>query len=49
MKPIPDAHALEAKIQAIPGVLGTGLFLGMADIVLVGDEHFNLVDERKRH
>ena len=48
VKPISDAHALEAKIQAIPGVLGTGLFLGMANVVLVGDEHFNLVDEKKR-
>src|SRR5215471_5501609 len=48
VKPISDARALEAKIQAIPGVLGTGLFLGMADIVLVGDEHFNLMDEKKR-
>lgn len=26
---------LEAKIVAIPGVVGTGLFLGMADLVLV--------------
>jgi ribose 5-phosphate isomerase A len=48
VKPIADAHALEAKIQAIPGVLGTGLFLGMANVVLVGDEHFNLVNEKKR-
>ena len=34
--PIPDAARLEADIRAIPGVVGTGLFLGMADIVLVG-------------
>jgi len=26
---------LEAKIMAIPGVVGTGLFLGMADMVLI--------------
>jgi len=46
--PIADAHALEAKIQAIPGVLGTGLFLGMADVVIVGDESFNVVKELTR-
>ena len=34
--PIPDAARLEADIRAIPGVVGTGLFLGMADVVLVG-------------
>ena len=48
VKPIADAHALEAKIQAIPGVLGTGLFLGMADVVIVGDESFNVVKELTR-
>ncbi len=46
--PIADPRALEANILAIPGVLGTGLFLGMVDVVLVGDEQFNLVDERVR-
>jgi len=49
VKPIPDPHALERKIQAIPGVLGTGLFLGMADVVLVGDDNFNLVNEKHRN
>jgi len=39
---------VETKILAIPGVVGTGLFIGMADVVLVGDEHFNLVEERHR-
>jgi ribose 5-phosphate isomerase A len=38
----------ETKILAIPGVLGTGLFIGMADLLLVGDENFRLIDERKR-
>jgi ribose 5-phosphate isomerase A len=46
--PIDNPRELEAKIQSIPGVLGTGLFLGMADVVLVGDDKFQLVDERKR-
>jgi ribose 5-phosphate isomerase A len=45
---IHDPAATEAKILAIPGVLGTGLFVGMADVVLVGDDNFNQVDERKR-
>jgi ribose 5-phosphate isomerase A len=39
---------IEAKILAIPGVLGTGLFLGMTDVLLVGDEQLNLIDERTR-
>ncbi len=32
-----DAAALEARLVAMPGVLGTGFFLGMADAVLIGD------------
>ena len=39
--PIADPAELEARIRAIPGVVGTGLFLGMADVVLVGDDQFN--------
>jgi ribose 5-phosphate isomerase A len=47
--PIPDATRLELEIRAIPGVVGTGLFLGMADTVLVGDRNdFRLIDERRR-
>jgi ribose 5-phosphate isomerase A len=47
--PIPDAHRLELDIRAIPGVVGTGFFLGMADTVLVGDQHdFQLIEERRR-
>jgi ribose 5-phosphate isomerase A len=47
--PIPDAPQLETEIRAIPGVLGTGLFLGMAETVLVGDrDHFPLIEERRR-
>ena len=33
-----DPHAWELALQAIPGVVGTGLFLEMAYIVLVGDD-----------
>ena len=31
-----DAEALESAIVRLPGVLGTGFFLGMADAVLIG-------------
>jgi len=49
IKPIPDASKLEMDIRAIPGVVGTGLFLGMADTVLVGDRgDFRLIEERRR-
>ncbi len=36
-KPIPDAARLERAVRVLPGVVGTGLFLGMADAVLVQD------------
>lgn len=45
---IDDPAALEASLRGIPGVVGTGLFLGMADTVLVGDDSFNLTAERRR-
>lgn len=37
---IDDPVGLERRILAIPGVLGTGLFVGMADVVLIqeGDQ-----------
>lgn len=38
----------ENELRSIPGVVGTGLFLGMATTVLVGDEHFQLVSEKQR-
>jgi ribose 5-phosphate isomerase A len=46
--PILDPPAFEASLRAIPGVVGTGLFLGMADTVLVGDDSFQLVAEKQR-
>ena len=47
--PISDARRLEREIRSIPGVVGTGLFLEMADTVLVGDrDNFQLVEERRR-
>ncbi len=41
-----DARALEVAITAIPGVLGTGFFLNMANAVIIGDG--NDVDVRRR-
>jgi len=47
--PIPDAPRLEMDIRAIPGVVGTGLFLGMAETVLVGGrDNLRLLEERRR-
>jgi ribose 5-phosphate isomerase A len=48
--PIADPAALEVQVRAVPGVVGTGLFLGMADVVLFGDEdkQFELVSERMK-
>jgi ribose 5-phosphate isomerase A len=37
IQPIADPARLEREIQAIPGVVGTGLFIGMADLVLIQD------------
>lgn len=47
--PIDDPARLEQQLRAIPGVVGTGLFLGMASVVLIGDEsrNFELVEERR--
>ncbi len=39
--PFADPAELERKLRALPGVVGTGLFLGMTSAVLVGDEERN--------
>ena len=47
--PINDPTQFESNILAIPGVVDTGLFLGLADVVLIGDgADFRLVEERRR-
>ncbi|MBA4017456.1 MAG: ribose-5-phosphate isomerase RpiA [Pirellula sp.] len=47
--PMSDVLGLQQKLQAIPGVVDTGLFLGMADTVLVGDdETFRMTQELRR-
>ncbi|MBX6312328.1 MAG: ribose-5-phosphate isomerase RpiA [Isosphaeraceae bacterium] len=45
--PIPDPEGLELAIRSIPGVVGTGLFLGMAHAVLIEDG--GAVEVRERH
>jgi ribose 5-phosphate isomerase A len=49
IEPISDPARLETDIRAIPGVVGSGLFLGMAETVLVGHrDNFQLIEERRR-
>lgn len=47
---IDNPAALDRDILAVPGVVGTGLFAGMADVVLVGDQEndFRFVEEHRR-
>jgi ribose 5-phosphate isomerase A len=45
--PIADLKALEKDILAIPGVVDTGLFLGMTDLVLVGNRTDFQINEEK--
>ncbi len=49
VKPILNAAGFHARIRDVPGVVDTGLFVGMANVVLSGDENFNLVSEKNRH
>ena len=37
VKPIANAARLDRELLAIPGVVGTGLFIAMADIVLIAE------------
>jgi ribose 5-phosphate isomerase A len=49
ISPIVDAAQLENDIRTIPGVICTGLFLGMADVVLVGNSNgWEMLEERQR-
>ncbi|MBS0262135.1 MAG: ribose-5-phosphate isomerase RpiA [Planctomycetes bacterium] len=44
--PLVDPQALEIELKCIPGVVGTGLFLGMADVVLI--QHPDRVESRAK-
>lgn len=43
---IEDPAGLDRRLREIPGVVGTGIFAGMADVVLVQQGHEVLVLER---
>jgi ribose 5-phosphate isomerase A len=45
---IPNPGQLDAALRAIPGVVGTGLFVGMADAVVIQDGDAVEVRERSR-
>ena len=49
--PVADPVALDRAIRALPGVVGTGFFLGMAEMVFEGDSEFRVVAEHaaRRH
>jgi ribose 5-phosphate isomerase A len=47
-KALTDPPGLEQALRALPGVVGTGLFLAMADIVLIQTEEGVQVRERPR-
>ena len=46
--PVEDASLLERKLKMVPGVVETGLFIGLADIVYVGSVSAVEKMERKR-
>jgi ribose 5-phosphate isomerase A len=37
IRPLEDKARFESELRAIPGLVGSGLFLGMADVVIVED------------
>jgi 6-phosphogluconolactonase len=47
LEPQPDPAELDRRIRAIPGVVSTGFFLGLAELVLEGDADFRLVAEHR--
>jgi ribose 5-phosphate isomerase A len=46
--PMQDPAELDRRIRGIPGVVATGIFMGMADLVLVQEENAVRILERKR-
>jgi ribose 5-phosphate isomerase A len=45
--PLSDPQRVHNEIRSIPGIVETGLFLGMADIVLIQDGENLEIRERK--
>ena len=48
MDAVDDPAGLDRAIRGLPGVVGTGFFLAMADRVLEGDASFRLIAEHVR-
>ena len=48
LKEIDDSKGLEEELKSIPGVVETGLFIGIADTVIVGREGKTEILERKQ-
>ncbi|HEV3027816.1 MAG TPA: ribose 5-phosphate isomerase A, partial [Planctomycetota bacterium] len=48
VRPIRDPAELDSQIRSIPGVVATGIFAGMADLVLVQDTKDVRILERPR-
>jgi ribose 5-phosphate isomerase A len=49
VKEIRNPARLERELLAIPGIVGTGLFVGIADIVLVGAQNGKITTLRRRN
>lgn len=47
LEPRENPAALERQIRSIPGVVSTGFFVGMAELVLEGDAEFRLIREHR--
>ena len=45
-EPIADPHRTHRAVRDLPGVVDTGLFLGMAQIVLIGGEVVERLERR---
>ncbi|HME68455.1 MAG TPA: ribose-5-phosphate isomerase RpiA [Myxococcota bacterium] len=48
IRPLEDAARFESELKAIPGLVGSGLFLGMADVVIVEDDEGGVEVRRRR-
>ena len=48
ISPIRNPARLERELQTIPGVVGTGLFVGIADVVLVASQDGKVKTMRRR-
>lgn len=46
--PLENPGLVDQAIRDLPGVVGTGLFLGLAGLVLEGDGSFRIVQEHER-